>query len=450
MNITRFLTTWSDASPAAAKRASRRPLLLVAASMALWVSATQAQTVRTNVFIEQMGFEAAQIRVLMRHTIAGSTNFILQGITNFNGTASWASLPGAVLTVVDGGHVELRVPRPANAIQFFRVLSSISADDGDGDGLPAIAETGLGTNPNNEDSDGDGFSDGLEALAGTNPLDKDSFPTQSAIPVATFTNSISVATEGAGSVFVNIVLNRTGAPSIRYTINPRSTAVAGRDYQALSGIAPVSGTNATIQIVPLNDLVVRPERMLLLDLTEVAGYRIGIRNSHIVRFADDDAYWNGTLKDKYAERNFRVMLSRSNNVTHACFVAGENFDGLPVLDTSAPGSSISEGVIPAGCHDATVSADSATLFSITSPELAAGRAGIFAGNVQLSRTFKLESMTTNAVHQIDATRIVGTYTERIGITNTPVSYLDQTNSGAFVLVRELPRPLTVTNGVVLP
>lgn len=95
-------------------------------------------------------------------------------------------------------------------------------------------------------------------------------------------------------------------------------------------------------------------------------------------------------------------------------------------------------------------ADSATLFSIASPPLPAGTAGIFAGNVSLVRTFELVAMTANTNHLLNPTMIIGTYTERIGITNTVSSYLDQTNSGAFVLVRDLPRQTVVTNGVVLP
>ena len=92
-----------------------------------------------------------------------------------------------------------------------------------------------------------------------------------------------------------------------------------------------------------------------------------------------------------------------------------------------------------------------TLFSLISPELSAGDSvGIFAGNVSLARTFQLAAMTANTNHLISSNMIIGAYTERIGITNTAASYLDQTNSGSFVLVRELPTQVSVTNGAALP
>ena len=404
---------------------------------------------QTNVSIERMDTEVSQIRVLVNHPVAGSTNFTLQGTTNLG---NWSSIPGSTVSVLDNGRIELRIPRPIDPLRFFRVLANISTNDVDADGLPTEVELSLGTNPNKVDTDGDGISDGLELVAGTDPLDPNSFPRQNGLPVASFTNSVSLATEGAGSHLVTVTFDRPFAGNLYYTINPRSSAVAGRDYQALSGSVPVAGTVAQIVITPINDLVVRQERMLLLDLTELAGagYRIGIRSSHVVRVADDDAYWNGTLKDKYAERNFRLMLSRSNSVTLACFVAGQGFDGLPILNTNAPGTSISEGIIPVGCSNAVVHADSAALFSISSPPLPAGNGGLFAANVALARTFDFVCMATNSAHVINPAMFVGTYTERIGIANTPSSYLDRTNTGILVLVRDLPTRPAITNGVVLP
>lgn len=402
---------------------------------------------QTNIEIQQIGFPLGQIQLVVGHPQAGSTNFILQtsALTN-----AWTTIAGGTVRSLGLGQIELIAPRPTNAIRFFRILSLLDPNDPDGDGLPSTVETALGTNPNLIDTDGDGFSDGLEILAGTDPLNPNSFPTQSGLPLAAFTNTVSLATEGAGSQLVTVTFDRPFAGNLYYTINPRSSAVAGRDYQALSGSVPVAGTVAQIVVTPINDLVVRQERMLLLDLTEAAGYRMGIRSSHIVRMADDDAYWSGTLKDKYAERNFRLKLSRSNSVTLACFVAGQGFDGLPILNTNAPGTSISEGIIPVGCSNAIVHADSAAFFSISSPPLPAGNGGLFAADVGLVRTFDLVCAATNSAHVISPLMFVGIYTERIGISNTTCSYLDRTNTGAFVLVRDLPTRPAITNGVVLP
>jgi len=375
-------------------------------------------------------------------------SFTLQSTTDF---ATWAAAQGATNSIVDSTHIEWRLPRPADPQLFFRALAVFSTNDLDGDGLPLIAETGLGTNPNLGDTDMDGFSDGAEVLAGTDPLDIMSFPMSSGVPLASFTDSVSTAVEGHGGHSLTVTFDRPASGTLHYQVNPRSTAVPGIDYQALSGTVAITGSTAQILIVPINDLTNRSDRTLTIDLVEMTGYRIGVGSFHAVRLVEDDTYWNGVLKDKYAERNFRLLLNRSNNVTQACFVAGEGLDGLPMLDTTAPGTSISEGIIPAECHEAQVSADSTTLFSLLSPELSAGNnVGIFAGNVSLARTFQLAAMTANTNHLISSNIIVGTYTERIGITNTSASYLDQTNTGSFVLVRELPTQVSVTNGAALP
>lgn len=285
-------------------RAFRGCLAVALVALALSGPVAIAQT---NVTIEQLVFEPAQIRVVFKHPIAGSTNFFLQGSSNLT---NWTSFPGVTVSVLGLGHVELRMPRAMDARQFFRVLANISTNDADGDGLPDAVELLLGTDPHKVDTDGDGFSDGIEVLAGTNPLDPTSFPTQSGLPVAAFTNSVSLATEGAGGQLVTVVFDRPFHGNLRYRINPRSTAVAGQDYETLSGSVPVAGTVAQIFINPIDDLVVRQERLLLLELVEAVGYRMGIRSSHVVRIADDDAYWSGTLKDKYAERNFRLKRAR--------------------------------------------------------------------------------------------------------------------------------------------
>ncbi|MEM9478851.1 MAG: hypothetical protein AAGA58_04220 [Verrucomicrobiota bacterium] len=59
---------------------------------------------------------------------------------------------------------------PGSPVAYFR-LHLVSRDDGDGDGLTARDELGLGTDPNKRDTDGDGQDDGLELKIGTDPLD---------------------------------------------------------------------------------------------------------------------------------------------------------------------------------------------------------------------------------------------------------------------------------------
>ncbi len=50
--------------------------------------------------------------------------------------------------------------------------ANLTGEDTDGDGLPDVLETSLGTNINNKDSDGDGFGDKEEILLGFDPVRK--------------------------------------------------------------------------------------------------------------------------------------------------------------------------------------------------------------------------------------------------------------------------------------
>lgn len=412
-------------------------------SLALLFLGKTSATAQTNVFIEQATFGPTNITFLVRNPVAGSTNFAVQGGTNFG---TWSAIPGATISVADFGHLQVQIPRPAGRQQFYRVLAMISTNDPDGDGLPTEVEKALGTDPFKTDTDGDGFSDGIEVLFGTDPLNPNSFPTQAGVPLVSFTNSISQVVEGAGNDVVNVTFDRPYTGPLYYTVNAKSTAVAGQDYQVLSGVVAVAGTNAQIVVTPLDNRVVSPERVLLLNLTQVPGYQIGIQSSHVVRITDDDAYWTGTLKDKYAERNFRLLITTSNGVSLASFVAGDGYDGLPSV-TNAPGTSISVGLISAGSYSAVVHSNSLASFWITSPQLAAGSGGIFAANVPLARTIDLFAVATNVLHSISSTMVVGTYTERIGVSNTTSSYLDRTNTGNFVLVKDLPALPAISSGV---
>jgi hypothetical protein len=330
----------------------------------------------------------------------------------------------------------------------------VDPNDADADGLPNSVEVLLGTNPNRTDTDGDGFSDGHEMAAGTDPLNPNSFPTQGNLPVATFTNTTSSAVEGTGATTVWVTFDRPFFGTLRYSVNARSTAVAGADYAPLSGSVLVAGgTTAGIVVTPRDDLAIKPERTLMIDLAfNDSFFRPGFRRTHVVRLVDDDAYWNGSLKDSYAERNFRVSIARSNAVNQVCFVAGAGIDGLPVLGSEAPASatSLSEGIIPAGCFNGTVVSNTLARFEVVSPSLPAESGNLFTGCGNLARTFTLLVATNQPGHARTGRIMTGSYTERIGISNTVSSFLDRTNTGVLALAREIPVAPSLTNGVVTP
>ena len=405
---------------------------------------------QTNIQIKEFSLPPGQLRLLVGHPMAGATNFTLLASSLTN---AWTTVAGGSVRALALGQIELTAPRPTNTLRFFRILRAVDPNDLDGDGLPDSVEAALGANPNKVDTDGDGYSDGHETVAGTDPLDPNSFPTQSSLPVASFTNSTSRAVEGAGASTVWVTFDRPFFGSLQYTVNPRSTAVAGVDYAPLSGSALVAGTTAAIVITPRDDLAIKPDRTVMLDLaTNGLGYRLGIRSSHGVSLVDDDAYWNGALKDAYAERNFRLSMARSNSVSQVCFVAGAGFDGLAALTNEAPGSatSLSEGIIPAGCINATVITNTSARFEIASPSLPAEGGDLFAGSDPVARTFNLLVATNQPGHAITGRIMFGSYTERIGLAGVPGSYLDRTNTGILTLVRDIPVAPAITNSIVAP
>jgi hypothetical protein len=407
---------------------------------------------QTNIQISELSLSPDQVRLVVGHPFAGSTNFTMQvsSLTN-----AWASVAGGTMRVLALGQIELTAPRPTNSLQFYRILSLISTNnDPDLDGLPEAAEIALGTNPRRTDTDGDGFSDGHEIVAGTDPLDPNSFPRFSGLPVVRFTNSISRVVEGQVGYTVRVTFDLPFFGTLRYTVNSNSTAVAGLDYAPLSGSVLVAGaTTAAIVVTPRDDLLIKPERSVILDLTTNGlSYRLGIRSRHVVTLVDDDAYWSGTLKDIHAERNFRVSLARSNTTTQVSFVAGAGFDGLPVLTNEAPASatSLSEGIIPAGSANATVFSDTPARFEILSPSLSVESGHLFSVCGTLARTFSLLVATNQPGHARTSRIMTGSYTERIGLAGTSSSFLDRTNTGILALAREIPVTPPLTNGIVAP
>ena len=112
---------------------------------------------QTNVQIQQFSLPSGQVRLVVGHPLAGSTNFTLQASALTN---AWSAVPGGTVRALALGQIELTAPRPTNSARFFRVLSLVDPNDTDADGLPGSVEILLGTNPTRTDTDGDGYSDG--------------------------------------------------------------------------------------------------------------------------------------------------------------------------------------------------------------------------------------------------------------------------------------------------
>ncbi len=389
--------------------------------------------------IQEISVSPGGVRLVVTHPLAGSTNFVLQASSLL--TNSWVNEAGATVRSLGFGRVELIAPPTTNAYRFYRTLSLVSTNDTDGDGLPNEIENALLTDRNKIDTDGDGFSDGVEVAFGTDPLNPNSFPSLTSFPRAEFVESISRATEGISPHAVDIRFDKPFFGVLKYTVSAESTANAPADFSPLSGSVVVSGTSASISIPWVDNTNSGATRLLFLQITNgpVDAYARGGRTRHTVVLSDNDSWWSAILKGKYSERNVRIKLLRGPSTSHVIFVAGGGQDGLPVLASEPPNnrSSQSEGVVPTGIWPGTVAFDTATHLKIISPPMPASSDGLFATSTGLTRTLTLESNpAVFATHFITNGFYSGTFTEVLRLPGA--NYLGCTNTGTFVLVRDIP------------
>lgn len=386
-----------------------------------------------------------------------STQFTLQKNIGLD-AANWGNANDAVLTSLGANRYTFAVPRTAADKQFYRILASLIVGtefDKDGDGLPDILERSFTqdrnspnwSDPNLFDTDGDGFSDGVEFAMGTLPNDPNSKPDLMNLPAVEFASSISEATEGASPHLIEIVGSGGFSGTIHFSINARSTATSPAEF-TIPGTVTMSNGTATLPLTLVDDLVISPGRLILIDLTPPAGngYRPAGTVTHIVNYNDNDCYWNGVLTDDTTTRDFRLSVRRNASTTQVAFVSGSS-DGLATPDGGA--SSQSTGLIPdvdlAGnpqeIFPATGIVISANRFTASSPALPAPTGGSFA-SVSLKRTIALDANpSTFAAHSVTPKVIVGAFTESVSHATDPtITYLNAQKTGFFVLACDPPAP----------
>ncbi len=361
---------------------------------------------------------------------------------------SWGSITGINSTSLGGNRYRLTIAKTLADREFYRVIGAFLGTeiDRDGDGLDNDRETNeLGTDPDKFDTDDDGFSDATEIALGTDPTDINDFPELAHLPAVDFTGPISAIEEGQGSQTISLSASPSYTGQVTISVNPRSSAVQGTDYTSVPTSVFMSGGTATFDIAIIDDLEIRPSRMLILDITTGAAYRAGGSVTHILNISDNDAYWFGSLRDELTERSFRICIVRDDATVEANFVSGQS-DGLPKPDDGA--SSLSTGVIP----DTPMEIWPATSinFDLTTPAFSASVVDLPSVNNgiitdPLVRTITLTS-TPNSEdsHSVVGNLVSGTYTEQIKHATDPTTtYLNRTLTGIFTIMREIaPAPTT--------
>jgi hypothetical protein len=395
------------------------------------------------------------VKVTLVDTGSGATSYIVQSSPSLEAPI-WSREGNAIVSTGPGTNV-ITLANSITPKKFYRVLGlSGSALDSDGDGLSDAFETSIGTDPFNPDTDGDGVSDGVEYSYGSNPLSAASVPGFANAPRAEFAESASSAIEGDAPQPIRVVFDKPFHGTLKYQVMPISSANAPADYVPLSGSVLVNGTEASILVTLQDDFFVNATRSLSLQiLSDSSGsYARGGCLQHTVTIAENDAWWTCALTDGFAQRNMRLKLLHSGSGSLIVFAAGAGLDGLPALGSEAATNqtSISEGIVPKGSWPGTVQLDTKTAFDVATPAFPAATGGLFGSGSGLLRVVHLVSHPSvpgsSAVHKIGATRISGEFTETLSIPGG--SYLGAINAGTFVMIRDIPLPLSPGNPLSNP
>ena len=111
-------------------------------------------------------------------------------------------------------------------------------------------------------------------------------------PSVEFLSTNTSVAESAGKHYLILTLsNQSGKNiSVRYEVQPTSSATLGEDYKIKSGIAnfPIGNTRDTLYIDVINDPIDEPRQNIILTLKDPINASIGVKSMHTVNINDDD------------------------------------------------------------------------------------------------------------------------------------------------------------------
>lgn len=426
------------------------PILILLSLLATASPRAAESVVVANLTITNVLITASSVTLTARDEGVGATSYLVQSSPSLE-TPAWDQ-EGALFPGGGAGSHVLTFARDDLGNIFYRVLGiSSTAADSDGDGLSDTFEQTVGSNRFKFDSDGDGINDGDEYAYGTNPLNAVDRPVFTNLPRAEFAVANSTAVEGAPPHSVRVIFDKPFHGTLKIQTISISTAVALVDYDPFSLAISVNGDEANISIPLIDNLAISGARAIQLQIvTDPAQpYARGSRTRHTVIIAENDSWWTGSVMDTYAERNFRLRIMRNASGSQMLFGAGAGRDGLAMLASEAPAArtSLSKGLVPDGEWNATVVSDLPHRLNISSPAMPADGGGLLSGAGSLTRRIEFQCQPTVtgefAFHELRTDRIIGSYREILSAATS--SYLGVTNSGEFVLVRDIPPTAKVSN-----
>lgn len=414
----------------------------IGSTFVLFLAGAQAQVTfqieRLNYHNGNVTIDFADSRLLAEPNRA----YALEHSDTIGSSNSWRYIyrPGATFSWLAPDKRTVTWAAP-NASGFFRV-----GVDTDGDGLSDGMEAFQGTNPNSPDSDGDGYSDLIEVANSTDPKSAASRPLRAVQPEVQFVSQTSQALEGAGFLYIPVQFNTFYSGKLNYSVSPMSTASNGVDFVAASaGALPVNGTNAFILVQIKEDLDVEQTEAIVLELRDDAAgtYHTGAFSTHTILLNDNDANWSGLLESNMGETSFRLCVLQSNAVVTTMLVPG------PKSSTNHQGGQlIPPAPVGQGGWPVTNLVFTATQFTGESVPVPAGTARLL-GSVPLARKLFFSAAepppgVTNVFYLCQTNASLGTlmiggqYVEVLAGADLAITSLRLTNTGYFVLSREIP------------
>jgi len=241
--------------------------------------------------------------------------------------------------------------------------------------------------------------------------------------VAEFDAASSITEEGNGSVGVKVRFSPTFAGTLRYTVS--GTAAEGSDYVILNRSIQVNGDIAEIPITINDDTELEDAETVSLTLyyneSETIEYVPGSSTDHTLYIYDNDAIWNGVIKNKEAALHFQMKVIQSPAKTSASLIT----DGYGVIPLN-----VSASEFPAQSATLNSTLFDATVDQITIP------ANLTRMNVALKRklVFHADSQLENNIVN-PKSEIMGSVKEIV--TCDTEKQLGYDTEGTFVLLRQI-------------
>ncbi|MCX7045516.1 MAG: dockerin type I domain-containing protein [Candidatus Sumerlaeota bacterium] len=247
---------------------------------------------------------------------------------------------------------------------------------------------------------------------------------------ATFSDQVSSATEGVGTVYLPVLFSKPVKGFLRYRLADISTTQAV-DLMGEASIA-VNGISASIPLAITDDAEMKGARAVVVDLIPdlAAGYWVSGLPRHTLIVYDNDSLWTGVIKNGLTELAFRLKILQSPTSFSVSLISSLNPNSLIGVQGA--------GAIPEGEWRMTATLTTQT-FQAESELMPMGTASFFDNN-PINRTLSFNVAPSLVPYYMRPTFMLGQYTDRVLPVNSAAAFLQAETTGVVVLMQDLQFP----------